>query len=90
MKKGSLEITVGIFVLVGILSAGWLAVRLGQMDVFGEQYYELEARFGNIGSLTDGAAVNISGVQVGRVSSITIDPDEEYPKVVRSVPGSRT
>ena len=35
MKKTSLELGVGIFVLIGILCVGYLTIRLGQMELMG-------------------------------------------------------
>ncbi len=36
--------------------------------------YELTARFGQVGALAPGADVRVSGVKVGTVSDITLDP----------------
>ncbi len=69
----SKEIALGIFVLIGLLCTAYLTVKLGKMEVFGGDGYEISARFGSIAGLRVGAGVEISGVQVGRVSNVTLD-----------------
>lgn len=74
MGKGKVELGVGIFVLIGLGCLIYLAVHLGKMEVFG-QGYQVSASFDNISGLKTGAAVEVAGVEVGRVESITVTPD---------------
>jgi phospholipid/cholesterol/gamma-HCH transport system substrate-binding protein len=74
MIKGKLEMGVGIFVLIGLGCLIYLAVHLGKMEVFG-QGYQVSASFDNISGLKTGAAVEVAGVEVGRVENITVTPD---------------
>ncbi len=74
MSKGKLELSVGIFVLIGLTCLIYLAVHLGRMEVFG-QGYEVTASFDNISGLKTGAAVEVAGVEVGRVENIRVTPD---------------
>ena len=73
MKKDSVELGVGIFVLIGILCVGYLTVRLGKMQILGDNYYTLNARFQSVTGLKTGSQVEIAGVQVGQVDSIALD-----------------
>jgi len=73
MKKSSVEVSVGIFVLIGIICIGYLTIRLGNLGWFGEQYYPLYARFQSVSGLKSGAQVEIAGVSVGSVGAITLD-----------------
>jgi len=73
MKKYSLEFSVGVFVLVGIVCLGYLTVKLGKMELFGNDGYTVTARFASITGLKTGASVEISGVQVGKVTGISLD-----------------
>ncbi len=73
MKKYSLEFSVGIFVLAGLLCLGYLTVKLGKMEVFNNDGYSVIARFTSITGLKVGAGVEISGVPVGKVSAISLD-----------------
>ncbi len=67
------ELAVGIFVLIGLLCVGYLTVKLGKMELSGGDSYTLYARFHSVAGLRTGAEVEIAGVSVGRVSSITLD-----------------
>jgi phospholipid/cholesterol/gamma-HCH transport system substrate-binding protein len=74
MKKTSVEAAVGIFILIGIICVGYLSIRLGKMEWGGDKYYPLFARFQSVSGLITGAHVELAGVHVGTVDSITLDP----------------
>jgi phospholipid/cholesterol/gamma-HCH transport system substrate-binding protein len=74
MKRTTIDIWVGIFVVIGIAALLFLAMRVGNLG--GSKLkdpYELQARFDNIGGLKARAAVKSAGVVVGRIDSITLD-----------------
>ncbi len=81
MKKFSLETSVGIFVLIGILCIGYLAVKLGKMEWLGNNDYELTARFESVSGLKTGAQVEMAGVPIGRIDSINLDKDRQVALV---------
>ncbi|HEY3275077.1 MAG TPA: outer membrane lipid asymmetry maintenance protein MlaD [Syntrophorhabdaceae bacterium] len=81
MKKYSVETTVGIFVVVGILCVGYMAVKLGKVTVLGEDTYPLFARFGTVAGLRVGSAVDIYGIEVGRVQSLSLDGERQMALV---------
>jgi len=81
MKRINLEIAVGLFMIVGFLCFAWLSVRLGDIGLFDKPTYQVSARFGSVSGLKSGATVSISGVPVGKVDSIRLDP-ERYEAVV--------
>ena len=74
MSRGNLELMVGLFVLIGLACVTYLAVHLGKMEVFG-QGYRVSAIFDNISGLKTGAAVEVAGVEVGKVEAIKVTPD---------------
>ena len=86
MSKGKLELTVGIFVLIGLACLTYLAVHLGKMEVFGKGY-KVSARFDNISGLKTGAAVEVAGVEVGRVEAIQVTPDNRAKLTLSLNPG---
>ncbi len=86
MKKGNLELVVGIFVLVGLACLAYLAVHLGKMEVWGSGY-QIIANFDNISGLKVGASVEVAGVDVGRVESIQLSPGDRAKVVLRLEPG---
>lgn len=71
MRRPNLELAVGIFVLIGLACLAYLAVRLGKMEFIGGGY-RVYALFDNVSGLKNGAAVEIGGVEVGRVDSIRL------------------
>ncbi|MBT8342448.1 MAG: outer membrane lipid asymmetry maintenance protein MlaD [Desulfatitalea sp.] len=85
MKHGKIETAVGIFVLIGILCSGYLAVRLGRMELLGGDFYRLDAMFNSVSGLKKGAIVEISGVAVGRVAGISLDPSSQMARVALEV-----
>ena len=74
MQRKSLDVWVGLFVLLGALALMFLALKAGNMSTmrFGPSY-SLVARFDNIGGLKPGAPVKSAGVVVGRVERIGFD-----------------
>lgn len=73
MKKFDLELAVGFFMIIGIICLGYLSIKLGKMEVFGDEGYEIQAIFSNSGGLKSGSSVVIAGVEVGRVKRIALD-----------------
>ncbi|MEW6260304.1 MAG: outer membrane lipid asymmetry maintenance protein MlaD [Thermodesulfobacteriota bacterium] len=77
MKKTVIETAVGVFVLIGLICVGYLTIKLGKMELIGDNYYYLQARFQNATGVKKGAQVEIAGVQVGQVDTITLDPKRQ-------------
>ena len=70
------EISVGIFMMVGIACLIYLSVNLGNVDLFGSDSFIIDARFGSIEGLEVAASVEIAGVPVGKVKRITLEENE--------------
>jgi phospholipid/cholesterol/gamma-HCH transport system substrate-binding protein len=85
MRRFNLEIVVGLFMIAGFLCFAWLSIQLGDIDVFGPKTYSVTAKFGSVSGLKSGAIVEIAGVQVGKVTDISFDPDDYEAKVVMSI-----
>jgi phospholipid/cholesterol/gamma-HCH transport system substrate-binding protein len=73
MKRANLEITVGFFVLLGLVCLAYLAINLGKFEIYGKGY-QLSANFDNASGLKIGSVVEIAGVEVGQVVSIHLTP----------------
>ncbi len=82
MEKSRLELTVGVFVLVGIVCLGYLSIKLGKLELVGGDLYEVDAPFNSASGLKPGAAVEIAGVEVGRVKSIVLKDDQAVVRLV--------
>lgn len=69
------ELTSGIFLLMGIAALLWLATEATDYGMqVGEETYLVSARFTNVADLKERAPVKIGGVSVGLVDSISLDP----------------
>ncbi|MDZ7599177.1 MAG: outer membrane lipid asymmetry maintenance protein MlaD [Desulfobacterales bacterium] len=79
--KASVETAVGIFVLIGILSVAYLTVKLGKLELLADNYYVLDARFQSVSGLKKGAQIEIAGVPVGKVDTITFDHERQVALV---------
>ncbi len=73
MKKFDLELSVGLFMILGILCLGYLSIKLGKMEVLGSRGYQVEAVFSNGGGIKSGSSVVIAGVEIGRVKQVRLD-----------------
>lgn len=77
------EITVGIFVVLGISALVTLAFKVSNISALAEQDgYYITAKFTNIGGLKVKAPVAMAGVRIGRVAGIEFD-QESFKAVVR-------
>ena len=74
MKKMNLEMVVGIFLLAGFASFAYIAVKMGDLEMFKPETYRLTARFLSISGLKEGATIELAGVIVGKVAKINLDP----------------
>jgi len=70
MERTRVNIAVGIFVILGIVALGYLSIKLGQVSLFGGATYPVTVDFPSVGGLKAGSAVEIAGVEIGRVESI--------------------
>ena len=79
MTRGKTETAVGLFLLAGIACLGYLSLRLGKLEVVGGDRVPVVAEFSSVTGLRSGASVEIAGVEVGKIGSITI---RDYRAVV--------
>lgn len=70
MNSAKLELTVGIFMLIGIICLGYLSIKLGKMELIGGNNYHITARFDSVSGLKTGARVELAGVEIGTVEKI--------------------
>jgi phospholipid/cholesterol/gamma-HCH transport system substrate-binding protein len=75
MKKFDLELTVGFFLLLGILSLAYISINLGKIEIVGRNAYVVYAEFDKAGGIKSKAIVEIAGVEVGTVKSVRITSD---------------
>lgn len=82
MQRKSLDLWVGLFVLLGAASLFFLAMKAGNMSSLSfAATYPVITKFDNIGGLKPRAPVKSAGVVVGRVGDIRFD-DKTFQAVV--------
>src|SRR6266498_2993428 len=74
---------VGLFVLVGIACLGYLAIKLGKLEVFGAGGYTVIADFPTVAGLKVGDPVEVAGVKVGRVDALGLSEDDRARLTLR-------
>lgn len=67
------DLSVGAFVLAGLVALAWLSLQVGGISYQGQGGLTLVATFDEVGGLKARAPVSISGVSVGEVRSIQLD-----------------
>ncbi len=80
MQRLNIETAVGLFVLLGVASLAWLSVKLGKVEIVRGDYVPVHAEFASVSGLKEGVSVEIAGVDIGKVESITL---REYRADVR-------
>jgi phospholipid/cholesterol/gamma-HCH transport system substrate-binding protein len=75
MNYKTSEVVVGLFVLVGLACLGYLAIKLGKLEVLSNSGYMVYADFSTVAGLKRGDPVEIAGVRVGRVEAIGLTDD---------------
>ncbi len=73
MRRVGIEIAVGIFIIVGLLCLAYISIKLGKVNLSGQNYYPVKAIFSTVKGLKDDTVVEISGVEIGKVDSIRLD-----------------
>lgn len=71
MERKWLEFSVGIFLIVGLLCMGYLALTLGHLG-FGSTQYDVRAVFPTVSGLKAKAPVTMAGVNIGEVKTINL------------------
>ena len=82
MHRKTIDVWVGLFVILGLAALVFLALKAGNMSTISfEKTYAVSAKFDNIGGLKPQAPVKSAGVVVGRVGAIQFD-DKTYQALV--------
>jgi len=76
-----IEMIVGVFVLVGVMSIAWLAMELGGVGGLNSNGYKVTAIFDDAGGVRKGSDVMLAGVPIGQVISVTLKDNEEAKMV---------
>ncbi|ENX18304.1 hypothetical protein F895_00380 [Acinetobacter sp. CIP 64.2] len=91
MKSRTSELAVGIFVIIFGIALFFLAMKVsGLVGTNLRDSYSMTAQFDNVNGLKPRAKVTMSGVTIGRVESITLDPVTRLATVKFDLDGKLT
>ena len=76
MKKYSNETIVGIFVVLGLAAISFMAVKLGNLNLVGDNTNTFYAPFNTVTGLRVGNTVEMLGMEIGRVAGFEMDQDK--------------
>lgn len=91
MKSRTSELAVGVFVILFGIALFFLAMRVsGLVGTNISDSYQMTATFENVNGIKPRAKVALSGVKVGQVDKITLDPVTRLATVHMMLDGSLT
>lgn len=87
MNNRALEVTVGLFVLAGILAFVLLGFRVSGLGLVNSDQgtYQVTAYFDNVEGLKVRSRVSFAGVNIGKVTSIELAPKFYQAKVTMEI-----
>ena len=86
MRMRTVEISVGAFMLAGMLALVAMAVKVSGLSVkSGNETYQLVAYFDNTGSLKPRSKISMAGVTIGKVKAVVLDKQTYMAKVVMDI-----
>ncbi|MDV6347159.1 outer membrane lipid asymmetry maintenance protein MlaD [Nitrosomonas sp. Is35] len=89
MQRTTMDLWVGLFVVMGVIALMILSLKVGNLNVYNpSQSYVISGNFENIGGLKVRAPVKSAGVVVGRVTDIQFST-QTYDAVVTMSMDSR-
>lgn len=89
MAQRTMEITVGVFMLLGVVALVFLALQVSGLTPGGSnETYEVQARFNDAGGLTARGRVSMAGVTIGRIRSIELDQTTFQARVTMDIDAS--
>ncbi|WP_320171324.1 outer membrane lipid asymmetry maintenance protein MlaD [Maridesulfovibrio sp.] len=85
MKKYPKETAVGIFVIVGLAAIIYMSVKLGDVRMFADDHYRVQASFNDVSGLREKSPVEMMGVPIGYVDRIDLDLDNRKAVLTLSI-----
>ena len=78
MKINFVDVILGFFVLLITLMFLFYVYLVLDTKIFKSDVFRLNARFDNIDGIVTGSKVKLSGVNIGTVNNITLEPEDFY------------
>ena len=75
MKNSAMELKVGLFVLLALAALAYMTTKVSKGERTGTDVYHVSVYFNNVSGLKTGAPVEVAGIEVGQVTSISLVQD---------------
>ena len=85
MNKYPRETLVGAFMVIGLGCLVYLAVNLGQVSLWDDGTYRLNARFSKVTGLRVGNPVTLLGLPIGKVAALALDSEQQAAVVTMKI-----
>jgi phospholipid/cholesterol/gamma-HCH transport system substrate-binding protein len=85
MKNKKTELYVGTFIVIGVLCSVYLVFTLGELKLINNDRYSVYAYFTSVSGLTAGSNIEMAGVGIGEVASISLDTERLVAMVELSI-----
>ncbi len=75
MKNSAMELKVGLFVLLALAALAYMTTKVSKGERTGTDMYHVSVYFNDVSGLKTGAPVEVAGIEVGQVTSISLVQD---------------
>src|SRR3990172_9139176 len=76
------NLKIGVLFIAAILMLVISSLTISQCNLF-EQHYDMAVLFPSVGGLKEGDQVQVSGMELGRVYLLTLQPDTRVKVILR-------
>lgn len=84
MKQGAFETILGMIILLGAAVFFMYAYKISGLSDTGT-HYKVTANFDNVEGINKGSDIKISGIKIGEVAEIVLEPGSYYATVIFSL-----
>jgi phospholipid/cholesterol/gamma-HCH transport system substrate-binding protein len=77
----TVDLSVGIFIILGVLCLGYISVSFGNLNVLGGGQYQVEAVYSSVAGLNENTEVEMLGIRIGSVNQIWLEDYKAHVKL---------
>lgn len=78
MERKSIELGVGVFLMVGLVCLAYVSLKLGDISLWNGSSYDIHAKFSTVSGLKEKATVTMAGVHIGQVRRIGLKDGQAF------------
>ena len=82
--NSKLETIIGFLVIIVAIGFAVFSYKVSEIKKYGADTYEITANFNQVEGIMVGSQVNISGINIGSVSDVRLDP-HSYEAIIKMV-----